>query len=83
MIAAQIGAIPELVSAGEEGNGLLFTPGDERELAACLRWMWDHPTQARMMGRNGRQKFVRAYNAEVHYAQLLPLYERVRNREIL
>ena len=77
VVAARIGAMPELVEEG--ADGLLFSPRVEDELAVCLRHLWDHPQQAREMGINGRRKVLARSNAGMHYAQLLPLYERLVN----
>jgi glycosyltransferase involved in cell wall biosynthesis len=78
VVAARIGAIPELLDEGVDG--LLFTPGDEDELAARVRCLWDQPQQAQQMGLNGRRKALRRYDAGSHYPQLLSLYQRAVNR---
>ncbi|MCP4536037.1 MAG: glycosyltransferase family 4 protein [Chloroflexi bacterium] len=77
VVASRIGGIPELIDDGE--NGLLFSPGDTNELAACLRHMWDNPEQTHRMGLNGRRKVLAQYGPENHYRQLYPLYERLTN----
>lgn len=78
VVAARIGGIPELIDEGVDG--LLFTPGAEDELAACLRRLWDDPVGTRQMGLNGRRKVLAQYTPENHYRQLYPLYERLVNR---
>jgi glycosyltransferase involved in cell wall biosynthesis len=75
VVGARIGGIPELIGAAE--SGLLFTPGVEDELAACLRRLWDHPEETRQMGLNGRRRALMQYNSEDHYRQLFSLYERL------
>lgn len=53
VVGTRSGGTTELV---EEGfNGLLYTPGDDEELADKLRWLYDHPDIAVAMGRHGRQ----------------------------
>ena len=75
VVAARIGGIPELVEDGVDG--LLFQPGAEDELAACLRRLWDHPQIAQEMGLNGRRKVLARYDAARHYAEISALYERL------
>jgi glycosyltransferase involved in cell wall biosynthesis len=77
VVAARIGGVPELIDEGKDG--LLFTPGTEDELAACVRRLWDHPEETRRMGANGRRKVLNQYTPENHYQQLFSLYERVVN----
>lgn len=51
VVGTRSGATPELVRDGF--NGLLYTPGDFRELAQHLRFVFEHPDVARQMGANG------------------------------
>jgi glycosyltransferase involved in cell wall biosynthesis len=50
VVAANAGALPELVRDGE--NGLLFTPEDSAELAERLTRLVRHPAQRRRMARS-------------------------------
>jgi glycosyltransferase involved in cell wall biosynthesis len=75
VVASRIGGIPELID--EAQDGLLFSPGDADELAACLRRLWEDPEQTRLMGLHGRGKVLAKYSPENHYRQLYPLYERL------
>jgi glycosyltransferase involved in cell wall biosynthesis len=77
VVVARIGGMPELVEEGVDG--LLFQPGAEDELAVCLRRLWDDPHRAKEMGLNGQRKVLARYDAGMHYAELLPLYERLVN----
>ncbi len=77
VIAARIGGIPELIDEGKDG--LLFSPGDADELAACLRRLWDDPGKTRLLGLEGRRKVLARYSPENHYRQLYPLYESLAN----
>ena len=79
--ASRIGGIPELIDEGQDG--LLFSPGDANELAACLRRLWDNPEQTRRMGLNGRRKVLAQYSPENHYRQLYPLYKKLANGRIV
>jgi glycosyltransferase involved in cell wall biosynthesis len=72
VIAPRIGGIPEIVEDGE--TGLLFAPGEVDELAAKIRYLWDHPELCRLMGRAGRAKALGEYSPEKLYGHLIALY---------
>lgn len=48
------GAVPEIVEEGRTGR--LVPPGDDAALAEAIRWLLDHPDQARAMGEAGRRR---------------------------
>ena len=77
VVASRIGGIPELITKGVDG--LLFTPGDENELASSLHHLWENPEKTRQMGLNGRHKVLAQYSPENHYRQLYSLYENLAN----
>jgi glycosyltransferase involved in cell wall biosynthesis len=81
VVASRIGGIPELIDEGQDG--LLFTPGDADELAACLRRLWHDPRETQRMGLNGRRKALARYNPEHHYRRLYRLYEKLVHNETL
>jgi glycosyltransferase involved in cell wall biosynthesis len=74
VVAANLGAIPELVEEGR--TGLLFTPGDEGDLARQVEWMWSHPDDVAAMGARARSEFVAKYTAERNYALIEDIYEQ-------
>jgi glycosyltransferase involved in cell wall biosynthesis len=53
VIGTRIGGTLELIR--EEFNGLLYTPGDYRELAHKIRYLHENPDEAYRMGKNGRE----------------------------
>jgi glycosyltransferase involved in cell wall biosynthesis len=54
IIATRTGAVPEIISHGE--SGLLVDVGDSRQIAEAIRWVFDHPGEAKKMGERARQK---------------------------
>ncbi len=75
VVAARIGGIREVVGEGADAGGLLVAPGDEEELAGCIRRLWHHPGEARDMGVRGRRRiFEGGFEDESHYSQILSLY---------
>lgn len=75
VIAANIGAIAEIVQPGY--TGLHFTPGDAQDLARQVTHMLTHPQQQAQMRQNARQEFEAKYTSAANYAQLMAVYFRV------
>ncbi len=74
VVASRRGAISELVDEGSDG--LLFEPGDDRDLAAKLRGLLETPSALPGMRKAAREKFERRYTAAANHAQLMAIYER-------
>ena len=74
VIASNIGAVPEVVEDGV--TGLLFEAGNAADLAAKMRFLWDHPGLCREMGQAGREKVIREYSEDVYYDRLMHVYRR-------
>mgnify|MGYP001582608023 CR=1 FL=1 len=77
VIASNIGVVPELVS--DKRTGLLFEPGNSRDLADKARWMWDHPAEASTMGGNGLNTYKERFTQDQCYKTLIEVYERLIN----
>ena len=79
VVASRIGGLPFTVLNGE--TGLLFRPGDPRDLAAQLTRLLGDPALRRRLGEAGRRRFEEHYtwNAiiERHYQPLLAPRKRV------
>jgi glycosyltransferase involved in cell wall biosynthesis len=54
VVATAVNGIPDLVEPGS--TGLLAPPGDPDGLAACVRWVLDHPAEAHRMGSQARAR---------------------------
>jgi glycosyltransferase involved in cell wall biosynthesis len=72
VIAADVGAIDELVEHGRVG--LRFRPGDPKDLAAQVEWFLSHPEKHARMRREARAKFEASYTAERNYQSLMGIY---------
>jgi glycosyltransferase involved in cell wall biosynthesis len=75
VIAAQIGAIAELVE--HQRTGLTFRPGDAADLAATVDWLLTHPDQIAPMRQAARAEYEAKYTAAENYRQLRKIYDRV------
>lgn len=75
VIASRIGALADIVRDGE--TGLLFKPGDPRDLADKLAWAQANPVRMAEMGRNARVQYEAEFSAEVNYRRLMEIYAAV------
>jgi glycosyltransferase involved in cell wall biosynthesis len=74
VIAANIGAIAELVES--DRTGVHFQPGDPDDLAAKIDWMLTHPDRWRAMRQNARAEFEAKYTAAQNYKRLMEIYQK-------
>lgn len=76
VIASRLGALAELVSDGD--TGLLFAPGDARDLAAKIAWANAHPEEMKRMGLRAHEVFEAKYTPGRNLARLLEIYVEAR-----
>lgn len=76
VIAANLGAIAELIDHGR--TGLLFCPGAPVDLATQVKWALTYPRKLSLMRQEARAEFEDKYSAAENYRQLMEIYERVR-----
>ena len=62
-----------------EGNncGICVDPLDPKEIAKAIKYLIDHPDEARQMGENGRKAVLEEYNWEKEGEKLIELYEKL------
>jgi glycosyltransferase involved in cell wall biosynthesis len=58
----------------EAGCGLLVDPRDSRAIARAIEYLLTHPTEAALMGKQGRHAVESFYNWEYEERKLLQLY---------
>jgi glycosyltransferase involved in cell wall biosynthesis len=74
VITSHIGVLGEIVKDGT--TGLHFNPGDSVDLAAKVRWAWDHPDEMLRMGQNARKEYEEKYTAERNYEMMMAIYQQ-------
>jgi len=57
--------------------GICVDPENADEIAAAVRYLLDHPEEARRMGENGRSAVKEEFNWGVEEKKLLALYEEI------
>jgi glycosyltransferase involved in cell wall biosynthesis len=72
VIASRIGALADIVRDGE--TGLLFEPGNPRDLADKMKWAATHPAEMKRMGHAARAEYEARYTADINYQQLVTIY---------
>ncbi len=79
VIASRIGALAELVEDGV--TGLLFNPGDAKDLADRMQWAASHPAEMALMGAHARTRYEQRYTPEINYLQLMAIYRSAIEEE--
>ncbi len=75
VITSRLGALSDLVKDGQ--TGLLFEPGNAKDLAQKLGWVLDHPEALHRMGEAARAEYESKYTPEISYKQLISIYHEV------
>ena len=65
----------EIVEGAE--CGLCVDSNNGAEAAEAVRYLWEHPDQARQMGENGRESARTTYNWDTQAEKLLDFYARI------
>ena len=74
IIASRIGGLPEIVQDGV--TGLLFDPGNAKDLAQQARVLWGDPELCCKLGLTGREWVVRECQDDIHIQRLLSVYDK-------
>ena len=73
IIGAQSGATPELVKDGF--NGLLYKSGNHQDLAEKIKYLVNHPEEAKQMGVNGFEWASKEFTIEKCASQVLDILQ--------
>lgn len=76
VICSNIGGLPEIVEDGK--TGLLFEPGDSKDLAEKIRYLYTRPELCREMGQSGRKKVLDEYSPARYYEKLMAVYNKAK-----
>lgn len=72
VIASRIGALQSLVEEGV--TGLLFEPGDAKDLGEKMRWAVANPERMAEMGHAARKRYEDSFTPERNYEELVAIY---------
>jgi len=74
VIGAKGGGTEELIREGF--NDFLYSPGDHKELAEKIKYLYKHPDIARQMGENGRQWAQEQFTQERYGKEMLDIFRQ-------
>ena len=75
VVASRTGGIVSMTEEGRES--LLFTPGNYRQLAACIDKIWQEDTRTLTLSENARKRAHAAHNPQANYNRLMEIYEQM------
>jgi glycosyltransferase involved in cell wall biosynthesis len=78
VVGARIGGIPEFIEHGVDG--FLFEAGNSDELRRWIVRLSQRKRDLLKMGKAARRKAERLFSPQVHYAELMRLYQQLLNR---
>lgn len=73
VICSRLGGLPEIVDDGI--TGLLFEPGNAKDLSEKIRYLWERPDLCKKMGEAGKEKALQLYSPEKYYESLMTVYK--------
>lgn len=75
IIASRIGGIPSAIESDREG--ILFNPGDTKELQERIMTLLKNPEKRRALGQQAREKVLRNFTREKMIDETLAIFEQV------
>ena len=75
VLCADFPNLREIVEGAE--CGICVDPEDLPAAAEAVRYLWNNPEKARLMGKNGREAVRKKYNWDTEADKLLRLYDTI------
>lgn len=79
IVASETGGIPDIIKNQE--TGLLFKPGDSKDLADKLRFMLENKQKAQQMGQSANRWIGENFSVEKVVASYFQLYQNMLDRQ--
>jgi rhamnosyl/mannosyltransferase len=76
LISSEIGTGTTFINIANE-TGLVVSPRDPNELRAAMRYLWENPDKASVMGRNARSRYLKYFTADQMAFSYAKLYQSV------
>jgi len=74
IIASRFASLEEIVNDGKEG--FLFEPGNPKDLAEKISFLYNNPQIRNQMAQNARKVFQEKYAMERNYQTLMDIYQK-------
>jgi glycosyltransferase involved in cell wall biosynthesis len=75
LVASRTGGIPDVVIDGE--TGILVEPGSPQSIATAVRWLTNHPADAKRIGAAGKRRARDLFSREASAQAFSDLFVRV------
>ena len=63
----------------ESKGGVFVPPGNDKEIAQTVKFLYEHPEQGTQMGMNARAFVTKKFNRKIHAQQFINLLENIPN----
>lgn len=73
MISSEIGTGTTFINIGDE-TGLVVPPSDPVALRQAMRYLWEHPEEAKDMGKRAEERYWKHFTAEQMVKSYVDLY---------
>ncbi|MFV8816193.1 glycosyltransferase family 4 protein [Haliea sp. E17] len=80
VFASKLGALAELIE--QDVTGLLFSPGDSRDIASTLKYGVNNMARVRQLGANARRRYEASYTSAENYQSLANIYNQVTSQGV-
>jgi glycosyltransferase involved in cell wall biosynthesis len=77
VIASNIGSIKHIIK--DEFNGILFKPGNSKDLTDKINWSLNNPNECNKITKNALNDFNKKYDDKTNYQQLIKIYKECIN----
>ena len=79
IIASRLGSLAEIVD--DQKTGLLFSAGDEKDLADKVCWLNERGEIIEAMSKNAKEKYDSCFSSKKNVDRLIEIYQQVINRK--
>jgi glycosyltransferase involved in cell wall biosynthesis len=74
IIATNVSDIPKIL----QDCGWIAEPENQRQLAKSIKYVYEHPIEAKNKGKKAREKCKREYSWEIMENELVAIFENYR-----
>ena len=79
VIASNIGSLAEIVEDGV--TGLLFDPKNSKQIADCIRKLYEDPELCMRLGKQGRKMCETVCSPQRHWKNFMSIYEEIKKEK--
>lgn len=77
VVITSVGDIPNFIHDGV--SGMVVEPNNIEEFASKMKWLLEHPQEAKAIGENGRQVALKSFNNEIEAMKIPNMILRTRD----